>query len=217
MKTLLTPRDPRWHGPQRWFFVLDLLRIVVLTAFTILAITETVLFRKWYNSWHSTVEYDSDETAADFFLRLGLALIPDILSVLTTHALLSRTHFHPVYALVQSLIVCCLYAVALSLNTIIVVCNESSIPQIGAWRRLCYAEMALQGVLWGVWVGLVGCACKAVDAWRAGRVEDRIEERVEERMRAEGVLRGVGAGGKVSGDGDEERGEWVDGSVKSSK
>jgi len=54
----LQPRDPRWQGPQRWYFRIELLKNIVLIAFSILVIVETSLHRKWYNAYYNTVEYD---------------------------------------------------------------------------------------------------------------------------------------------------------------
>ena len=52
----LQPRDPRWQGPQRWYFRIELLKNIVLIAFSILVIVETSLHRKWYNAYYNTVE-----------------------------------------------------------------------------------------------------------------------------------------------------------------
>jgi hypothetical protein len=58
----LQPRDPRWQGPQRWYFRIELLKNIVLIAFSILVIVETSLHRKWYNAFYNTVEYDSSRS-----------------------------------------------------------------------------------------------------------------------------------------------------------
>ena len=61
--TFLQPKDPRWQGPQRWYLIIELIRNIILIAFSILIIVETTLYRKWYADYHSTVEYDSNDTA----------------------------------------------------------------------------------------------------------------------------------------------------------
>ncbi|UPX20944.1 uncharacterized protein EKO05_0011154 [Ascochyta rabiei] len=81
---LSKPQDPRWHGPQSKYPTINLLKTTFLIPFTILIIVETTLHRIWYNAYYSTVEYDSSETIAYFFLRLGLSLIPDFLSAIST-------------------------------------------------------------------------------------------------------------------------------------
>jgi hypothetical protein len=60
---LLYPRDPRWQGPARWYLYFDLIKNIVLFAFIILVIVEGALYRHWYMDYHSTVEFDSNETA----------------------------------------------------------------------------------------------------------------------------------------------------------
>lgn len=67
----LQPRDPRWQGPQRWYLAIDLVKNILLFFFVILVIVETTLYRKWYNTYYSTVEFDSDETAYVSILHSG--------------------------------------------------------------------------------------------------------------------------------------------------
>lgn len=62
MMSYSRPQDPRWQGPQRWYLLIDTLKNLTLTAFSILVIVETTLHRKWYNAYYDTVEYDSGET-----------------------------------------------------------------------------------------------------------------------------------------------------------
>ncbi|KAF2995105.1 hypothetical protein E8E13_004002 [Curvularia kusanoi] len=103
----LQPRDPRWHGPQVWYFRIDVLKNIVLTIFAILVIVETSLHRKWYNAYYDTVEYDSGYSTSSFFIRIGMALLPDAVSAVITQTLMNMHHhppysrFHPVYAITQ--------------------------------------------------------------------------------------------------------------------
>ncbi|KAJ4986811.1 hypothetical protein SVAN01_07738 [Stagonosporopsis vannaccii] len=183
----LRPRDPRWQGPQRWYLFIDLFKNIVLFFFTILIIVETSLYRKWYNSYFDTVEFDSEETILDFFVRIGIALLPDILSALLTWYLQSRSHFHPVYALTQSLIIFCLYPIILTFNVIVVLSDETGMTNISTWRQLCYAEMGLQAVLTVCWIGLVVCSCVAVHMGRRGRGEERMRGLMRQEMELKGL------------------------------
>ncbi|KAF3052803.1 hypothetical protein E8E11_002540 [Didymella keratinophila] len=141
--SFLHPCDRRWQGPAQWFLYLDLVKNTVLFFFVILVIVEGALYRHWYMNYHSTAEFDSSETAAEWFVRIGLALILDILSTISTHTLLhtNPVRLQPIFALTQSLIVFCLYPSALFLNLIITYSDETGYTYIDAWQRLCYAEM----------------------------------------------------------------------------
>ncbi len=121
-------------------------------------------------------------TRLDFFFRVGLVLIPDVLSSIITYTLLANKHFHPVYALVQSIVVFCLYPIFMTFNVIFVLSDETGLPEIDAWRQLCYAEMGLQAVLTVCWIGLLACSAVAVDKMRVGKGEARMRAFVRAEM-----------------------------------
>ena len=151
-------------------------------------------------------------------MRVGLALFPDVVSVVLTHTLL-HTHknppnslFHPVYALTQSLILPSLYIISLSFNAIIVYSNESQMDNRAAWERLCYSEMALQGLLVVCWGVMVVCSCVAVHKWRGVKVEAKVRGLMREELELKNVEdRRDSANVGV----DAERDGLVQGSVKS--
>lgn len=61
--SFLHPRDSRWQGSARWYIYLDLVKNIILSLFIILVIVEGTIYRHWYMAYHSTVEFDSSETA----------------------------------------------------------------------------------------------------------------------------------------------------------
>jgi hypothetical protein len=78
---------------------------------------------------------------------------------------------------------------------------------------MCYAEMALQGVLMLCWLGMVGMSCVAVHQWRGRKTEARLRSVVKEELELENVENGR----KDSTNVDVERDGLVDGLVKSSR
>jgi hypothetical protein len=149
--------------------------------------------------------------SADFFFRIGIALLPDILSMILTHALLYKQRFHPVFALAQALVVFCLYPSAFTMNLIVVYSDETGYPYIDAWQRLCWGEIGLQAVLMVLWTAFVICACIAVHKWRGVKAEERLRTVVREELELKYV-----EGKKNNANVDVERDGLVEGSVKSS-
>lgn len=113
--------------------------------------------------------------------------------MLTWH-LMRKSHFHPIYALIQSLVLSILYPIILSFNAIVVASDESGMDHISTWQALCYGEMGLQAALMVCWVGMVVCSCVAVHEGRRGKGEERIRGWAREEVELKGVERRDGKG-----------------------
>lgn len=156
----------------------------------------------------------TDPNRATFFFRTGLALLPDILSVLLTQTLLPKQHFYPIYALTQALVLFCLYPSIFTINLIIVYSDETGHPYIDTWQRLCWSEMGLQAVLMVMWTALVIYACIAVHKWRGVKAKEVLKGVVREEMEMQA---GKGEGRKDSANVEEGRDALVCESVKSDR
>jgi hypothetical protein len=118
---------------------------------------------------------NTNTPSASFTLRIGLAMLPDILSAILTPVLLHKQSLHPVYALTQALVIFCLYPSALSMNLISAYSDETRYDYMDSWQALCWAEMGVQGVLAVLWGVLVGCACVAVHGWRGSKRREEVK------------------------------------------
>jgi hypothetical protein len=107
-----------------------------------------------------------------FWLRIGLALIPDLLLTLVSLVLIlnpmhhSTYSFHPVFALVTSFVMMSLYVNVSWLNHIVAMSREVWFVNADTWESLVLVETGFQGVLCIVWIVLVGYSCAAVHWWR---------------------------------------------------
>jgi hypothetical protein len=108
-----------------------------------------------------------------FWLRIGIALIPDALLTLVSLVLIlnpmhhSTYSFHPVFALTTSLIMMSLYINVVWLNPIIALSNEIDFPHSSAWYNMALTETGIQVLLCITWILLMGYSCAAVRNWRA--------------------------------------------------
>lgn len=122
-----------------------------------------------------------------------MALLPDVVSIIVTQILMNvhrhppYSRFHPVYALVQSLVLFCLYVPVIFINWLIAYSEERSMDRLSDWRALCYGEMGLQAVLAICWAGLVVCSCVAVHKWRHVAREERVERAVRGALELKGL------------------------------
>jgi hypothetical protein len=112
-------------------------------------------------------------------IRIGIALLPELVSIILTHTLFHFGKFHPVYALTQSIILFGLYLSCLMLNLIVVASDETSFDHTDTWHNICYGEVALQGVLALFWIVLGVFSCIAVHKWRREKAEAKMMEELE--------------------------------------
>jgi len=107
-----------------------------------------------------------------FWLRIGLALIPDVLfTLLSLVVILNPLHhstysFHPVFALVSSLVMLSLYVNVCWLNPMIAYSNEVTFHREQIWEKITWAETGMEAVLCLCWIGMMGASCVAVHGWR---------------------------------------------------
>jgi hypothetical protein len=116
---------------------------------------------------------DSNSSSSyHFWLRIGLALIPDVLLTMVSIILIlnpmhhSTYSFHPVFALVTSLVMMSLYVNVCWLNPIVAMSSEVWFYNADVWDNLALAETGMQSILCIVWIVLMGYSCAAVHGWR---------------------------------------------------
>ncbi|KAF2023039.1 hypothetical protein EK21DRAFT_81721, partial [Setomelanomma holmii] len=169
------PTDIRWRGIERHHHKIFLVKSVLLILFSILVIAEYSLFKSWWEN--GPYDYHKDWTWApyQFWLRIGIALIPDILvTLLTLILLLNPLHhatysFHPVFALVSSFCMFGLYVGVCFLNPLFALSNEVAFHNMDIWERIVFVETGFEGVICLCWVGMMGLSAVAVHRWRVGR------------------------------------------------
>ncbi|KAH7072507.1 hypothetical protein FB567DRAFT_633394 [Paraphoma chrysanthemicola] len=170
-----SPTDPRWHGFQRHHHALFFIKSVILAPFIILVIVDYALFKSWWESgsysYHKSWEY----APYQFWLRIGLALIPDIILTLIYLILIlnplhrSTYSLHPVFALVASICMLGPYATVCWLNPMIAMSNEVGFPNMEKWEQIMWAETGMQALLALMWIEMMIASCVAVHKWRKGR------------------------------------------------
>ncbi|KAF1980323.1 hypothetical protein BU23DRAFT_594577 [Bimuria novae-zelandiae CBS 107.79] len=169
------PSDPRWHGAQRHYFNFAAVHSLILIIYVVLVIVEGVLMRRWTSDWG----YGSRaSTPYDFWARHGPYLLLDAALSLVSAWFIHRSKWHPVAALVTSVLAVCLWLCACLLNALLAYYSEYSFAERGEWEKIAYAQAAMQGLLVVCYAGMVGCAGKAVGVWKAERRVRRAEERV---------------------------------------
>ncbi|KAH7064127.1 hypothetical protein BKA63DRAFT_428289 [Paraphoma chrysanthemicola] len=174
LKPFTSPTDPRWHG-SRHHHTLFLTKSLILAPFIILVIIDYALFKSWWESepysFHKSWKYAPYE----FWFRIGIALIPDVILTLIYLILIfnplhhSTYSLHPVFALVASICMLGLYATVCWLNPFIMLCNEIGFPNVEKWYLIVWAETGMQATLALMWIAMMISSCRAVHAWRKGR------------------------------------------------
>ncbi|KAF2824494.1 hypothetical protein CC86DRAFT_371811 [Ophiobolus disseminans] len=174
-----SPHDIRWQGPQRHHHALFLVKNFILFLFIILVIVEYPLFKNWWENGPYQ-SYKSWEYAPyHFWLRIGLALIPDVLVTLTSLVLIlnplhhSTYSFHPIFALVSSIFLLSLYVNVCWLNPLIAYSNEVSFHNHQIWNKIVFAETAFEVVLCLCWIAMMGFSCVAVHKWRMAKKAEK--------------------------------------------
>jgi hypothetical protein len=110
-----------------------------------------------------------------FWFRIGLALVPDVLvTIVSLVLILNPMHhatysFHPVFALVSSFILWALYVQACWLNPLIALANEVAFYNMDVWEKIVYAETAFQGIICILYFTMFVYSCIAVDRWRKAK------------------------------------------------
>jgi hypothetical protein len=110
-----------------------------------------------------------------FWLRIGMALIPDVIVTIVYLVLIlnpmhhSTYSLHPVFALVSSIVMMAMYANVTWLNVFIARSNEVGFHRSEVWEKLVYAETAFEGVICLLWIAMLVYSCVAVDKWRRAK------------------------------------------------
>ncbi|KAF2264067.1 hypothetical protein CC78DRAFT_580810 [Lojkania enalia] len=143
------PKTPTWQGPQRTFFPLFATKSFLLLPFIILYVVEI----------------------NDYGIRVLMTLVADLLLTPTTYFLIYRNMYHPVTALVTSVVFFCLWLCGTLFNGFLAYSNELFFVKNTQWKNLCYGETGLQGVIDLLYGVMIGFAAVAVHRWRKGRKE----------------------------------------------
>ncbi|KAF1913175.1 hypothetical protein BDU57DRAFT_521894 [Ampelomyces quisqualis] len=110
-----------------------------------------------------------------FWLRIGMALIPDITLALISFILIlnpvqhSIYSFHPVFALMSSFVMMVLYVQVCWLNPLIALSNKVVFNHQTAWENIVFAETGLESVICLLCIAMLVYSCIAVHKWRIAR------------------------------------------------
>jgi hypothetical protein len=115
-----------------------------------------------------------------------MAYFPDLLFTLISLVLiLNPMHratyaFHPVFALVQSLVMAIMWAAVSGTNPALAWSEETFFEQRQEWEQIAYAETGFQVAVCLLWGAMVVLSCIAVHRWRsAGKNGDVRMEQVK--------------------------------------
>lgn len=152
--------EPRWRGTQRYYFTTWSLTGWLVIVFALIAIAEGYFEAR-------RVQRDSDE----YWLRIGLGLIPQVTLGLVIWVATSAQKWHPIAALATCIPMAGLWLGSFVINlevvrggTMMWLENEKGLKK--TWEQLCYAEMALQVLFCVGYLVMFGFAGKAVHEWR---------------------------------------------------
>jgi hypothetical protein len=124
-----------------------------------------------------------------FWLRIGLALIPDVIVTLLYLVLIfnplhdSTYSLHPIFALVTSIAMIVLYANVCWLNPMIAYSNEVGFHNMQIWEKITWVETGFEVVLCLCWIAMMVGSCVAVHRWRIAQkaAEDERRRGLERR------------------------------------
>lgn len=125
----------------------------------------------------------NNSSSYNFWFRIGMAYFPDLLFTLVSLVLiLNPMHratyaFHPVFALVQSLIMFLMWAVVSGLNPALAYSEETFFKKRREWEQIAYAETGFQVAVCLLWVAMLALSCIVVHRWRGAKksVDVRME------------------------------------------
>jgi hypothetical protein len=116
----------------------------------------------------------------NFWFRIGMAYFPDLLFTLVSHILiLNPMHratyaFHPVFALVQSLIMFLMWAAVSGLNPALAYSEETFFEKRREWGQIAYVEAGFQVAVCLLWVAMLVLSCVAVHRWRGAKKSENV-------------------------------------------
>lgn len=126
-------------------------------------------------------------TRYHFWIRIGWALIADVVYTLATLALIHQKlprvlklpgwNFHPAVALTFSILLFAAYPLICFFNILIAWSNEVSFHNSNVWYQLAFVEAGVQGVLGLCYLGMMICSCVAVHRWRKAQGGGYLEGR----------------------------------------
>ncbi|KAH7382608.1 hypothetical protein DE146DRAFT_760445 [Phaeosphaeria sp. MPI-PUGE-AT-0046c] len=170
-----SPQDVRWQGSHRTHHLLFLIKSILLVPFIILVIVEYPLFKSWWENGPGHTRYDWYWAPYQFWPRIGMALIPDVIVTVASLVLIlnpmnhATYSFHPVFALVSSFIVMALYVQVCWLNPLIALSNEVAFYNSDVWKKIVYAETAFEGIICILYIAMLVYSCIAVHKWRMAK------------------------------------------------
>ncbi|KAF2189480.1 hypothetical protein K469DRAFT_40972 [Zopfia rhizophila CBS 207.26] len=191
-RAYMQPNDPRWRGRQRWgpvlFLPITFIFIVIWILFIADQAYSRVLWEKYnkareeairtksYNTippsppvnWDNDSSYGQDGVD-DFFLRAGIAIIPETFHIPIHHVLIHKNRNHPVAALTLSIICMGLWLSSGLMTLFIWWSKEYSHSETNAFDELVMAGMGLQFVLTLLYLIYMGFAAAAVHKWRGNK------------------------------------------------
>jgi hypothetical protein len=105
-------------------------------------------------------------------------MVPDVAITLFTLIAIpfGAGFFHPILALLLSLLMIGVYAAISVLHTIIIYGDESNNYNKEDWDNLGYAEVGFQAILGLCYIGMAVMSCVAVHQWRRTKRNARLDQ-----------------------------------------
>jgi hypothetical protein len=97
-----------------------------------------------------------------------------LLTIISLVLILNPLHratyaFHPVFALVQSLIMWLLWATVSASNASLAWSEETFFEHRREWEQIAFAETGFQAAIFLLWVAMMVLSCIAVHRWRRAK------------------------------------------------
>ncbi|KAH8729085.1 hypothetical protein GQ44DRAFT_607729, partial [Phaeosphaeriaceae sp. PMI808] len=175
------PQDVRWQGTQRRHHKFFLSKNILLFLFTILIIVEYALFKSFWENEKNYLQKAWKWAPYNFWLRIGIAYIPDVLLTIVTLVLIfnplhhSTYSFHPVFALSSSLVMVCLYVALSFMDPLYALSNEVPFSNSEVWEYVVFVETGVQCAIGILWILMVVYSSIAVHKWRMAKKSAGVE------------------------------------------
>ncbi|PVI02795.1 hypothetical protein DM02DRAFT_589130 [Periconia macrospinosa] len=161
--------DKRWQGIQRHYFTLYMIKNLLILPFVGVVIAESVSMKKWGEE----DRVSNNGANVKFWERIGAALIPDVALTFVIAFGIVKQRWHPIAALVTSIVYMALWLFVTLLNALVAYSGEvvyfSEVKTLNKWQSMCYAEAGFQGAITLLYMIMLGFASKGLHEWRKAR------------------------------------------------
>lgn len=109
-------------------------------------------------------------------MRIGIYLVPDLVLTLVMLVFIPKRWWHPITALVTSILWFGLWLCACFFNILLIESNEIPFDNVRQWYNWGYAEGTFQALIAVMYVIMMVFAAHAVHRWRMRPSRNAVEE-----------------------------------------